>query len=89
MFQTDFVYPLVTEVKLIQKVRLIRDPSIETHAVTWSLDGVGGPKLKIPMIRRQVASLIDRFIQDYRAVNSSQSAGLRKENPMTKALRNP
>jgi hypothetical protein len=37
-----FVHPLVTEVKLLQKVRLARDPSIETDAVTWRLDGVGG-----------------------------------------------
>jgi len=36
--------------------------------VTWYLDGVGGPKLEIPMIRRQVASEIDRFIQDYLSV---------------------
>lgn len=76
-----FVHPLVTEVKLIQRVRLIRDPSIETHAVTWSHGGVGGPKLEIPMIRRQVAGIIDRFIQDHLAVNSSQSAGLSKEKP--------
>lgn len=58
----------MTEVKLMQRVRLARDPSIETDAVTWYLDGVGGPKLEIPMIRRQVASEIDRFIQDYLSV---------------------
>ena len=64
-----FVHPLVTEVKLLQRVRLARDPSIETDAVTWSLEGVGGPKLEIPMIRRQIATEIDRFIQDYLSVN--------------------
>lgn len=69
-----FVHPLVTEVKLMQRVRLARDPSIETDAVTWYLDGVGGPKLEIPMIRRQVASEIDRFIQDYMSVNPNHSA---------------
>jgi hypothetical protein len=76
-----FVHPLVTEVKLIQKVRLARDPSIETYAITWSLSGVGGPKLEIPMVRRQVASEIDRFIQDYLSVNPGPSAGLSKEKP--------
>lgn len=70
-----FVHPLVTEVKLLQRVRLLRDPSIETDAVTWSLGGVGGPKLDIEMLRRQVASEIDRFIEDYRSVNPKQSAG--------------
>lgn len=74
-----FVHPLVTEVKLMQRVRLARDPSIETDAVTWYLDGVGGPKLEIAMIRRQVASEIDRFIQDYLSVNPNQSASLDKE----------
>jgi hypothetical protein len=64
-----FVHPLVTEVKLLQRVRLARDPSIETDAVTWIIEGVGGPKLEIPMIRRQVASEIDRFIEDYLSVN--------------------
>lgn len=74
-----FVYPQVTEVKLMQRVRLARDPSIETDAVTWYLDGVGGPKLEIPRIRRQVASEIDRFIQDYLSVNPNQSASVDKE----------
>lgn len=64
-----FVHPLVTEVKLQQSVRLARDPSIETDAVTWSRSGVGGPRLEIPMMRRQVATLIDQFIQDYLSAN--------------------
>ena len=69
-----YVYPIVTEVKLLQKVRLARDPSIETDAVTWSLDGVGGgPKLEIERIRRLVAEEIDRFIKDYQSVNPKQS----------------
>ena len=74
-----FVHPLVTEVKLLQRVRLARNPSIETDAVTWSLDGVGGPKLEMAMIRRQIAGEVDRFIQDYLSVNPKQSASLRKD----------
>jgi hypothetical protein len=81
--RNGFVYPVVTEVKLMQRVRLSRDPSIQTDAVTWHLDGVGGPKLEIPMIRRQVASEIDRFIQDYLSVNANQAASLGKK------LKNP
>ena len=69
-----FVYPIVTEVKLFQRVRLARDPSIETDAVTWSQRGVGGPKLEIEQIRRLVASEMDRFIKDYESVNPKRSA---------------
>jgi hypothetical protein len=64
-----FVHPIVTELKLFQRVRLLRDLSIETDVVTWSLNGVGGPKLDIPMLRRQVSTEIDRFIADYLSVN--------------------
>jgi len=69
-----FVYPVVTEVKLMQRVRLARNPSIETDAVTWSYNGVGGPKLEIERIRRLVATEVDRFIKDYQSVNPKQSA---------------
>ena len=70
-----FVHPVVAEVKLLQRVRLVRDPSLELDAVTWSLDGVGSaPKLEIPMIQRLTASLIDRFNEDYLSVNPKQSA---------------
>jgi hypothetical protein len=68
-----FVYPVVTEVKLFQRVRLLRDLTIETDVVTWSLGGVGGPKLDIPKIRRMVATGIDRFIADYQSVNPKES----------------
>ena len=61
------------EVKLSQTVRLTRDPSIEFDAVTWSLGGVGNTQ-EIPMIRRVIADLIDRFIEDYLSVNPKQSA---------------
>jgi hypothetical protein len=62
-----------TEVKLLQRVRLARDPSIEFDAVTWSLAGVGN-KLEIPTVRSQIADLIDRFIGDYLSVNPKQTA---------------
>jgi hypothetical protein len=62
-----------TEVKLLQLVRLTRDPSIEFDAVTWRLGGVGN-KLEMPIVRSQIADLIDRFIQDYLSVNPKRSA---------------
>ena len=65
-----FVYPLVTNLKLLQRVHLARDPSIETDLVTWEQQGIGGPKLTVEMIRRQVVTEIDQFIKDYKSVNS-------------------
>lgn len=62
-----------TEVKLLQSVRLTRDPSIEFDAVTWSLAGVGN-KVEMPIVRRQIAGLINRFIEDYLTQNPKQSA---------------
>jgi len=68
-----FVYPLEPEVTLLQSVRLARDPSIEFDAVSWSLGGVGNTD-EMPMMRRLIADLIDRFIEDYLSVNPKQSA---------------
>ena len=67
-----------TEVKLLQRVRLTRDPSIEFDAVTWSLGG-GGNTQEMPMIRRVIADLIDRFNMDYLSVNPKQSASSGKD----------
>ena len=75
----DFVHPLVTDVKLLQRVRLARDPSIEADLATWGQSGIGGPELTVEMIRSQVATEIDQFIRDYLAVNPRQSGrGLRR-----------
>jgi hypothetical protein len=74
-----FVHPIVTEVKLLQRVRLVRDASIEYDAVTWSIGGVGAPKLEIPVLRSLVASNLDDFIEDYRSVNPKQSASSSKD----------
>ena len=68
-----FVYPLVTKVQLLQRVRLARDPSIEADLATWEHSGIGGPKLTVEMIRSQVATEIDQFIKDYLAVNSTSA----------------
>ncbi|MET0626703.1 MAG: hypothetical protein ABW250_27470 [Pyrinomonadaceae bacterium] len=69
-----FVYPLVTKVKLLQRVSLARDPSIQTDLATWEQWGVGGPTLTVEMIRSQVATEIDQFVSDYLAVNPRQRA---------------
>ena len=70
---------LTTEVKLLQLVRLSRDLSIETHAVTWSREGsVYAPKPRDAAVRQQIAGEIDQFIQDYLSVNPKQSANSTK-----------
>ncbi|HKQ53432.1 MAG TPA: hypothetical protein VJT74_13740 [Pyrinomonadaceae bacterium] len=66
-----FVYPLVTKVQLLQRVRLARDPSIEADLVTWEHYGIGGPTLTVELIRSLAAGEIDQFIKDYAAVNST------------------
>lgn len=68
-----FVYPLVTNVRLLQRVRLARDSSIEADLATWEQSGIGGPKLTVEMIRSQVATEIDQFIKDYMAANSTNA----------------
>lgn len=76
-----FVHPIVTEVKLFQRVRLARDPSIEIDAVTWSLGGVGGPKLDVAVIRDLMSREVDRFIEDYLLMNPRQAATSVKNKP--------
>jgi hypothetical protein len=65
-----FVYPLMTRVELLQRVRLARDSSIEAELATWEDYGVGGPDLNVEMIRSLAATGIDQFIRDYLAVNT-------------------
>jgi hypothetical protein len=64
-----FVYPLEMRVELLQRVRLARDSSIEADLATWEHSGVGFPDLTVEMIRSLAATVIDRFIRDYLAVN--------------------
>jgi hypothetical protein len=73
------MYSIVTELKLYQRVKLARDPSIETDAVTWQRHGVGGPNIDVAMLRRLVGDHIDRFIDDYFSVNPRQAAKAEKD----------
>ena len=62
------VYPVVVKAKLLQRVRLARDPSIEGDLATWEHSGMGDP-LTVDVIRRLVAGEVDWFINDYKTVN--------------------
>ena len=74
-----FNHPVVTELKLMERVRLVRDSSIETDALIWSREGVGQP-LEISRIRSLVANHLDQFILDYWSVNPKQSVNSGKNN---------
>lgn len=64
-----FVYPLVTELKLLQQAKLWRDPSIVMSVVTWKTGGVGAPEVSLEMLRSQVSTEVDMFIKDYLTAN--------------------
>jgi hypothetical protein len=68
-----FNHPIETELKLVERVRLVRDPSLEYDALTWSQEGVG-QLLEISRIRALVDNHLDRFIEDYLSVNPKPSA---------------
>jgi hypothetical protein len=75
-----FNYPIVTEVMLMERVRLVREPSIEYDAVTWSQEGVGGAEVEISKIRWLVTANLDHFIKDYLSVNPKQSVNSGNNN---------
>jgi hypothetical protein len=64
-----FVFPLVTELRLLQQANLGRDPSIEMSVVTWKTGGVGAPEVDLEMLRSQVSTEIGLFIKDYLSAN--------------------
>ncbi len=64
------VYPVVTKSKLLQKVRLVSDPSIELNISTWETHGVGVYELSnLEMLRGQVGTAVNQFIKSYLTAN--------------------
>lgn len=64
------VFPVVTRSRLLQKVRLSRDPSIEMSICTWETGGVGEYELtNLKMLRTQVGTEVNQFIESYFAAN--------------------
>jgi len=65
-----YVYPVVTHSRLVQKARLSSDPSIELMVSTWETHGIGVYELtNVEMLRRQVGTDIDQFIESYMTAN--------------------
>jgi hypothetical protein len=71
-----------TNVHLEQEVALPRDPSITLLTSTWGAAGVGlvfqgeTPEKKMSAILSLVASLLQRFVEDYRSVNPPKAGAL-------------
>ena len=61
----------VVHVSLVQRVRLYRDPQVDTDAETWSSATLGavGDISNLRRLRETVADHIDAFINAYLAVN--------------------
>ena len=61
------IFPFAINLRLVQKIRLVRDPSIEVSGATWSTSGVGYGG--IPYIREYVKDHMDAFINAWLSVN--------------------
>jgi len=63
-----YVYSI--DVSLFQKVLLVRDRNIVSEAATWKQQRVGWVgSNKISVLRDHVRDSVDRFLNDYLAVN--------------------
>jgi hypothetical protein len=62
------IYPYSIDLLLIQKVSLLRDPKLTSHAITWSTGGVGSiGKPILSQLLESVQQTVDVFIKAYLA----------------------
>jgi hypothetical protein len=64
-------YPVVTESRLVQDVRLSRDPSTQISVTTWVSHSIGGgyEVTDREKLRQQVGGEVDHFIKAYQEAN--------------------
>ena len=69
-------YPVVTESRLVQNVRLSRDPSIQISVTTWKSYSIGGGYeiTDREKVREQVGGEVDHFIKAYLEANQNRDA---------------
>ena len=69
---TDAIYAATIAAVLNQEVQLTRNPQMKTFGITWDAGThVGAVSTEqLPSIRRNIRELIDKFVEDYQAVNS-------------------
>ena len=64
------LYPFGVEIRFFQAVRLVRDPSTPTVAVTWSTSIVGIASYdQLGLISETALNLLEDFIEDFQRVN--------------------
>jgi hypothetical protein len=64
------IYPYSIDLLLVQKVSLLRDPKLTSHAITWSTGGVGSiGKPILSQLRENVEAMVDVFIKAYLTEN--------------------
>lgn len=64
-------YAFIVYLHFNQSVRLVRDSTIETDAVTWHVEAFGSVALdEVGTLRSWVDEFVDSFIQAYRAANA-------------------
>ena len=72
LLKSTLLYVYSVGVQLQQQVSLKRLPSVESHTQTWQtsllgfVTSIGDPSAKM---QQSIDNLVDRFINDYRAVN--------------------
>jgi len=65
-----YVFPVVSETRLLQKVRLSHLPSMELLVSTWVTNSIGNyPITDFDSMRLQVGNEVDRFIKAYLTAN--------------------
>ncbi len=71
---SDFIFHV--DVGLLQKVSLVRDPSIRSMSITWNKGRLVYCPEKgfVKFVRRSVRFLMDKFIEDYFAANVKPGA---------------
>lgn len=73
---SETAYAITIEVSLNQEVALTRAPHVKTFGVTWDT-GVNLGVVEVEnmaTVRERLGALVEKFIADYRAVNSTKSA---------------
>ena len=61
------------ELSLEQEVAIVRDPSIKLQSRTWGVSIDAFELDNLQKVRRELAKLVDQFIEDYRNANKNVS----------------
>lgn len=65
--------PVLVRAEIFQRVRLWRDSAKELELATWSMYGVGGPRVTEQMVFDVFVGQVEVFLKTYRQVNATPS----------------